>query len=133
MNQKQVNKWIFPAKEAIIEYGIAENGKVSSSFRGQISSFGAALVLGSLKSAVAFFAADGSAQVKRSLLIEAIYYVISGGEKKEPKDIFEYICENDNRQTKEKIINASIAIKLALNYFDLGKGDEQTEEKNGED
>ena len=54
MNKKQVNDWILPAQKAIIECGIAENGKVDSAFRGQISSFGAAVVMGSLKSAVAF-------------------------------------------------------------------------------
>ena len=59
MNKKQVNDWILPAQKAIIECGIAENGKVDSAFRGQISSFGAAVVMGSLKSAVAFFADDG--------------------------------------------------------------------------
>ena len=135
MNKKQVNDWIKPAKEAIVECGIAANGKVDSSFRGQISSFGAAVVMGSLKSAVAFFANNGSAQVERSKLIKAIYYIISNGEKKEPKDIFEFICKNDNRQTKEQFINASIAIKLALNLFDLGKGESANEiqEEGGED
>ena len=132
MNKKQVNDWILPAQKAIIECGIAENGKVDSAFRGQISSFGAAVVMGRLKSAVAFFADDGDAKVSRSKLIIAIYYIITGKRTKEPKDVFGYICENDNRQTKEQFINASIAIKLALNFFDMGKG-EKTDKKNGED
>ena len=84
MNKKQVNDWILPAQKAIVECGIAKNGKIDSAFRGQISSFGAAVVMGSLKSSVAFFADDGSAQVKRSKLITAMYFVISGGEKKNP-------------------------------------------------
>ena len=133
MNKKQVNDWILPAQKAIVECGIAENGKIDSAFRGQISSFGAAVVMGSLKSAVAFFADDGSAQVKRSKLITAMYFVISGGEKKNPKYVFAYICKHDNRHTKEQFINASIAIKLAMNFFDMGKGDNNTGKKNGED
>lgn len=132
MNKKQINEWILPAKTAIEVCGIAENGKVDNSFRGQISSFGAAVIMGSLKSAVAFFADDGNAKVSRSKLIEAIYYVITG-ERKRPKDVFMYICKNESRQTEEQFINASIAIKLALNFFDLSKDENAKDKKNGED
>ena len=106
---------------------------MNSSFRGQISSFGAAVVLGSLKSAVAFFAYDGGASVPRSKLLLAIYQVITGTKTDNPGVVFEYICKYDNRQTKEKFINASIAIKLALNFFDLDKDEKESEKKNGED
>lgn len=133
MNKKQVNDWILPAKQAIIDCGIAENGKVNSAFRGQISSFGAAVVMGSLKSAVAFFADDGKAKVPRSKLILAIYQVIKKETIKEPEVVFQYICDHDDRQTKEKFINASIAIKLALNFFELVTDKADKEEGNGED
>ena len=96
-------------------------------------SFGAAVVMGSLKSAVAFFADDGSANVKRSKLISAIYYIISQGKIAEPKIVFDYICQHDNRQTKDQFINASIAIKLAMNFFDIGKGETENKDMNGED
>ena len=48
MNKKQVNEWIPSAKKAVEEYGIAKNGMVDNKFRGYISSFGAAVILGSL-------------------------------------------------------------------------------------
>lgn len=130
MNKKMVNDWIMPAREALIACGIAGDGKIDSAFRSQISSFGAAVVMGSLKAAVAFFAADGNADVPRSQLIKAIYYVIKRT-KQEPKQVFDYVCAKDNRETKEKFINASIALKLAMNFFDLGKGDDK--KQNGED
>lgn len=133
MNKKQVNDWILPAKQAIIDCGIAENGKVNSAFRGHISSFGAAVVMGSLKSAVAFFANDGKAKVSRSKLVLAIYQVITNETIEDPEVVFQYICKNDNRQTKEKFINASIAIKLALNFFELVTDKADKEEGNGED
>lgn len=119
MNKKRVNDWILPAKEAIVRFGISnEKGQVVKTFRGQISSFGAAVVMGSLKSAVAFFSADGEASVERTNLVRAMYYVI---EKKdaEPKEIFEYICRHDTALIKEKFIDASLAVKLALNFFEL--------------
>lgn len=120
MNKKRVNDWIAPAKKAIEECGISKDGKVEKSFRGQISSFGAAVVMGSLRAAVAFFSEQGQAEVDRSKLIVAMYYILSGGEKKKPVEVFGYICaQNDDAKTKEEFIDASIALKLALNFFEL--------------
>lgn len=119
MNKKRVNDWILLAKEAIVKFGISnERGQVVKTFRGQISSFGAAVVMGSLKSAVAFFSSDGESSVERTNLVKAMYYVIEKKEA-EPNDVFEYICKQDTDQTKEKFIDASLAVKLALNFFEL--------------
>lgn len=126
MNKKRVNDWILIAKEAISEVGIEAGGKVDGGFRSQISSFGAAVVMGSLKAAVAFFADKGSSAVDRNKLMQAIYYVITKAETGngvvlEPSAIMEYACRNDSFDVKEKFIDASIAIKLALNFFKLVK------------
>lgn len=120
MNKKRVNDWIVTAKDAIDKCGISESGKVKKGFRSQIASFGAAVVMGSLKAAVAFFVEQGQAEVDRSKLIVAMYYIISNGETLSPVQIFEYICaQNDDAKTKEEFIDASIALKLALNLFEL--------------
>ena len=120
MNKKQVNEWIPSAKKAVEEYGIAKNGKVDNKFRGYISSFGAAVILGSFKSAAAFMAHKGESNVERNLLIRAMYKIING-EDISSEDVFRYICKNNNRRTKEDFINASIALKLSLNYFEIAK------------
>lgn len=127
MNKKRVDGWILTAKEAIEVAKIAENGEVNKSFRGQISSFGASLVMGSFKSAVAFFTEQGGASVERQKLLVAMYFIISDGEVKEPKYVFDYACKNDTKELKEQFIDASIAIKLALNFFDLREGKAQGE------
>ena len=133
MNKKRVNDWIVPAKTAIEKFGISKDGKVEKSFRGQISSFGAAVTMGSLRAAVAFFSEQGQAEVDRSKLIVAIYYIISNGKTLSPIQIFEYICaQNDDAKTKEEFIDASIALKLAMNLFELvttkkGSGDTMKE------
>ena len=127
MNKRRVDDWIAPAMLALAETGIAEAGKVDSKFRGQISSFGAAVVMGSLKAAAAFFAKQGSAAVPRERLLSAMYFVISGGENQEPAKVFSYICENDTVETREKFIDAAIALKLAMNLYDMGKGDAKNE------
>lgn len=125
MNTKRVNEWILPAKNALETLGIAKDGKVDKTFRGQISSFGAAVVMGSFRSAVAFFAEQGGASVARENLIKAMYLVITG-EEKEPKDILRVVCEtkeNELKELKEKFIDASVALKLAMNFFELIKGE----------
>ncbi len=128
MNKKRVNDGIEPAKEAMTLFHIAKDGKITKTFRGQISTFGAAVTMGSLKSAVAFFAAKGNSDVERTELLKAMYYVIKKGENGEyqfnesdfnPTNIFEYICCHDNNQTKEKFTDASLSVKLAMSFFDL--------------
>lgn len=131
MNKNRVNNWILPAREAIVKCGISEDGKtVKKTFRGQISSFGAAVIMGSLKSAVAFFADNGGASVQRDKLIEALYFIINDGEKKTAAEVFSWVCESQV-DLKEQFEDASIALKLALNFFELTEEKEKTQ--NGED
>ena len=128
MNKRRVNDWIAPAAEALEKVGIAVDGKVDSKFRGQISSFGAAVTMGSLKAAVAFFAKQGGAAVPRERLLSAMYYVISGGTMYTPEKVFAYICDNDTVQVREQFVDAAIALKLAMNLYDMGKEDNQNAE-----
>ena len=147
MNKRRVDGWILKAKEALEKTGIAkkatekdaekaaekaaekdaekaaekaaEKGKseIDNSFRGQISAFGAAMVMGSFRSAVAFYVEKGEAKVDRQKLLQAIYYVIYG-KLEDPKQIFQHVCDHDSYNEKEKFIDASIALKLAMNFFE---------------
>ena len=129
MSIQRVNDWIVYGKEALTEIGIAEKGKIVKTFRGQISSFGAAISMGNLKSAVAFFSQQAGASVEREKLIGAIWYVLqrSTGKTKGEIDvssidtnkIFDYVCANDSVQLKNAFLDASVAIKLAMNLFEL--------------
>ncbi len=118
MNKKRVDDNILCAKKALEECGIAKDGKVEKAYRGQISTFGAAVVMGSLKAAVAFFAEKGSAEVDRPKLLEAMYYVIKK-EKVSAKNVLDFVCSNDEKTLKEEFVDASVAIKLAMNFYDL--------------
>ena len=129
MNKQRVNDWIPSAAEALEVAGIAQNGKVDSKFRGQISSFGAAVTMGSLKSAAAFFAKQGGAAVPRERLLTAMYYVITGEEKK-PNEVFLKICNHDDHYMREQFVDAAIALKLAMNLYELveeGKKNEKSQ------
>lgn len=122
MNKKRVDGWLLLAREAIKECEIANDGRVNKSFRGQISSFGAAVVMGSFKSAVAVYSENGRAEVERERLIRAAYYVAYNGVKKDAKDILAEVCQKEGaalREMRDAFIDASVAIKLALNFYDL--------------
>ena len=122
MNKKRVNEWILPAKEAIRANSICdENNKVDKIFRGQIATFGAAVVMGSLKSAIAFFAEQNKSSVDRPKLIKAMYQIIDKDHKQAEttQEIFQYVCDNYSYELVEKFTDASIALKLAFNFFEL--------------
>lgn len=133
MNKKRVNSMLLIAKEALKDCGIVQNEKIESTFRGQISSFGAAVIMGSLPSAVAFFSAKNNSSTDRQNLMMAIYYCIKVYEadknhkeaakkealSKSARDVLEYVCQNDSYYLKEKVTDASIAIKLAMNFYEL--------------
>jgi len=135
VNKKRVNSLLLVAKQALAECGIAENGKISSAFRGQISSFGAAIVTGNLPAATAFFSVQGGSDVKRDRLLNAVYYCICENDRqqaknKHPKEILQFVCENNNYDLKEKIIDASIALKLAMNFYELVSSKGEAHEKS---
>lgn len=121
MNKNKIDSLIPKAFEAIQETGIAKEGKINSAYRGQISRFGAAVSMGSLLSAIAFFKDQGGASVDRTKLINAMAQVL--GEK----DLYTYVLaqmgnsKNKNAEMKcrEEILEAAIALKLAMNLFVL--------------
>ncbi len=126
---------------------IVDNKQIDNRWRGQIASFGAAGSTGSLLSAIAYFSTQGRAGVNRKLLIKAIEKLIGKDDlfkavqesMKKDADAAnkEKTDDKDNSNTsqtasfrpavneyriKEEIINAAIALKLAMNLYDLQKG-----------
>lgn len=102
-------------------------GEIESGYRAQISAFGAAVTMGSFKAAVAFFSkaasnrANENSTVDRSKLLRAMYYIVYQRWEKAEKIAAELLSLPDSAvtQTKEEFINASLALKLALNAYSL--------------
>ena len=128
MNKREVDKKIPDAYKVLNdvkivkdkdEKGIVIDGKIKRGWRGQIASFGAAVAMGSLLSAVSFFSSQGSAELPRELLIKALESLI----KKD--NLHEYIMDSMKEKpshehiVKEEIMNATIALKLAMNLYDM--------------
>lgn len=140
MNKALLDKWIPVAAKAIQECEIVnENNVVQAGFRGQISSFGAAVAMGSLLSAVAAFSDNGSSAVPRANLMKAIFYILKDefmgnqdgnqddNQEIEKDSLYRKILEEsqnastDGKNTpvcnKENVLTAAIAIKLALKLY----------------
>lgn len=127
MNKIAIDRNLPYAYKAIIDAEISKDGKVNKSYRGQISTLGAAITMGSIKSAICFFSekANNNSDVDRSKLLKAISYVLKNSEDtkeqyKKVDDFKMYILNSDLdiEALKEDIINAAIAIKLAMNLFE---------------
>lgn len=135
-NKNRIDSYIPAAIEALKTSGIARNGRVDGSYRGQISSFGAAVTIGSFKQAVAFFSQDaknGDSKITRSDLIIAINCIlypdefsdkeyISKNKEKLLKKIKTDILEQDAKSLKtleNQYLDAAVAIKVAMGVYDM--------------
>lgn len=127
MNKNLINEQIGIAYEAIKATGISKDGiSVEKTFRGQISTFGAAIMMGSLEAAIAFFSDNGGASVERKRLIDAIVMLVEKRDQRlqkiEGKSTGMRLIQYSGKygsEAKENILNAAIAIKLAMNVFEL--------------
>ena len=146
MNKHEVDRMIPQAYEVLSQVRIAENGKVNKAWRGQISSFGASIMQGSLLSAVSFFSAQGGAETKRERLMMAIWLLLNrekqfnisfepknDEEKEKYKEVATRLYKQvqpqpNDKKLKEDIVNAAVALKLAMNLYDMGKGTNDVDE-----
>lgn len=105
------------------------------SFRGQISSFGAAVEMGSLLSAVAFFSNKGGSETDRPKLMQAIYMLITNTiENCDEKALLLYVAANNTPTLKRNVIDAAVALKLAMNAYELrDKDDKPKSEDSGDE
>lgn len=140
MNKKKVDEMLPKAYKILYDLGImGGDGEKNKKWRSQISSFGAAIAQGSLLAAVSFFSAQGRAETQRELLMAAIWLLINEDElnnflnpkttdeekaryKEDTTRLFGQVSKNPtNRQLKKNIMHAAVALKLAMNLYDLGK------------
>lgn len=139
MNRILIEKYIpFAYKALENNTEICDNGKISGTLKGNIASFGAAIQMGNLLSATAFFSQQGGAQEKRYELLNVICEILKENEDM-PRDcatLFDYICDMDKREmakTKRLVVSAAVAVKLAMNLFEEKKTEENQVESDGKE
>lgn len=106
---------------------------IEKSFRSQISSFGAAVEMGSLLSAVAFFSNKGGSDTDRPKLMQAIYMLITNNEESNEKSLLMHVKDNNTAETKRDVIDAAVALKLAMNAYELRDKDDKPKSEGGGD
>ena len=136
MNKARVDALLPTAYDVLAEVRIANQGRIPKTYRGYIASFGAAVSGGSLLAAIAFFSEQGGAEKDRTKLMKALDLLVYGEQLKDERPqgtLFEHVRKaivtgGRNRTgidakkeaaCKEKIIDAAIALKLAMNLYEL--------------
>ena len=120
MSKQRIDGYIQEAIELLQVLQISQNGKIPKTFRGYISSFGAAITMGGLRSAIAFNSKQGGADLERQKLMEVIYRLIKNENESDDKKLLNYVIEKDNdAELKDEILDAAIAVKLAMNMYHL--------------
>ncbi len=106
------------AIEVIKKSPILKNGAIESKYNGYISSFGASIIQAGLNSTVAFFGKTTGEGKDRKEILDAIWNLIQKENlNRECNDIQQFIKLKDVKPT---IMNAAIALKLAIRVFDKG-------------
>ena len=103
MNKAIINDEVVIAYDVLKDSEIVENGKIKKTWRGQISTFGAAVTMGSLIPAVAFFSDQGGSSVKRQYIMDAILEILKRNHIAPEKyhTLFEYVREQEQEADRE--------------------------------
>jgi CRISPR-associated protein Cmr5 len=115
---KAVNRLLGAAQAAIIRNGILKtNDTIDDVYKGYVSSFGASVIMSGLAPALAFYEDDE----KRKKILNAIAQISTGIENIKGKQLFDDYKSGKTRQelraATEKIINASIALKIVMRTY----------------
>ena len=134
MNKRRIDEMIPSAYEAIAN-DLAVDGKIDKAYRGAISSFGAAIIMGSILSAAAYYNETDTSDKKNPGEIvdkNKVSVVLLNTLKKSEfgagiteNTLYEYVTrccregEGSRIKCKELICDTAVAVKLALNLFTL--------------
>lgn len=98
-------------------------GLIPKEYNGYISNFGASIIQSGLVSTIAFFEAnDSKSKEDKTVLTKLILQIVRKCNKLQVKDgesLLSYVLDNKNisEEIEEEIINATIAVKLAIRVF----------------
>jgi CRISPR-associated protein Cmr5 len=119
---------LIPAAIASVKDNLAEYETVNKTYKGYISAFGAGIIQSGLLPTLAMYK-EGSENKKAETgrLLQAIYTVVQSKYNPKPADdnLFDYALRiitdepNKRQMVINEIINASIAVKLAIRTFKL--------------
>jgi CRISPR-associated protein Cmr5 len=115
--KKRVEKYIPAALKALQDANIVINGKYDNEYAGYISAFGPSVIQAGLTPTVAFYGRTGG-DADRRKVGDAILKVIAPGENHQNFLNYVLVHAHDREETKRKILDAIIALKLAIRTFE---------------
>jgi CRISPR-associated protein Cmr5 len=126
--KQRIERYIPEAIKLISTVEIADrNGIIANEFNGYFSSFGAAIVQSGLKPALAFFSNENSeVAANRAKILIAIYKLVVNNGHDDPikaRALLDHVLQPgiDEEKIKAEIIDASVALKLAVRTYKLVK------------
>ena len=130
INKRRVDDMIPRAYDYLQKSKIVKDGKIIKTYRSAIATFGAAVAMGSLISGTTFFyAKNENVKIDRKELANILLQLVCDKDNQgQYSDLFDYVKTRDNSQeTKELIMDAAVALKLAMNLYELV---DEKDEKN---
>ncbi len=129
IDNKKVNLLIPKAIKAI-ENQFGNNAKVPNEYRNYLASFGTVVRMSGIETAVAIYSKGSNGIEDKSKVILMIYDVLylKEGEKNKIDNVrchmLKLIEKDESKyKIKDSILEAAIALKLALNFFELEVSD----------
>lgn len=114
MDKKKVNEYIEYAYDVLKTSNIVADNKLTANYRAQISSFGAAIIMGNVKTAVSYFCKADKKEV-----VKVIYRTLNKNQcssnVKGPELFNDLVA---NKYSKDDVLEAAVAVKLAMNLFE---------------
>lgn len=142
MDKKMVDELLPYAFQVLSDktIGVAENGTIPKTYRGQISSFGVAVSTGSLLAAAAFFNDPGAAKSERHKLMQEINWILKEKHLVEESILGDTLFDTIHKagkarqnEMKEKVLNCAVALKLAMNLYHLDDGSKKNQKPDVEE
>lgn len=126
---KRVDDYLAKAIRIVTDVEIAKDGVVNNQYKGYVASFGTAVIHVGVKPAVAMFSDENKENKGRSeedptKITKAIFRLVKP-ENDNSKNLLEFLCKSEFsdtsklRKMEKEILNAAIALKLAIRTYKI--------------
>ncbi len=136
MNKKLIDRMLGDAYRMLAELGISKNDSVDIFTRAAVMQYGVQMIMSTPLSATASLMSKGGSSVQVTKLLYALmmrYHenvVIEDVQSLSKDQLFQYIKENDTKETKEMLLCCVRALRLAIGMclYEVEKEEEMAEE-----
>lgn len=125
MSKKLVDNYIVKADDAL--NGIKDNDTISKTFVAYTAAFGTSIIQSGLIPALAFFCSKEEEGIERNKIVRAIAKMLGFADDKELLrkciELHKSANSTELHELKQKIVSASIALKMMMRTYKLKDND----------